>query len=157
MDRGDVPIPFDLDDFLPYRLAVAASHVSREFATLYREKFGISPAEWRILAHLSQTQKVSVRDIHRRVDMDKSKVSRAAARLEEAGLVEKLANRSDRRLVSLSLTTAGHDLVGRIIPMALAFQDRLIQRLGDVAPILTAGLDRLTEPEKPLQRPKKQA
>jgi len=145
MDRGDAPIPFDLNGFLPYRLAVAASQVSREFAALYRKKFGISPAEWRILAHLSQTEKVSVRDIHERVDMDKSKVSRAATRLEQAGLVEKLVNPGDRRLVSLSLTTAGHDLVARIIPVALAFQERLRLRLGEMAPDLAAGLDRLTE------------
>lgn len=157
MDRGDVPMTFDLDNFLPYRLAVAASHVSREFEALYRKEFGISNAEWRILAHLSQADKVSVRDIHKRVDMDKSKVSRAAARLEQAGLVEKLANRSDRRLVSLSLTTAGLDLVGRIMPMALAFQERLIQRLGDIAPLLASGLDRLAEPEDPVHKRKGQA
>ena len=157
MDRGDAPTTFDLDKFLPYQLAAAASHVSREFAALYREEFGISPAEWRILAHLSQTEKVSVRDIHDRVDMDKSKVSRAAARLEQAGLVEKLANRTDRRLISLSLTVAGQDLVARIMPLALAFQERLVQRLGDIAPLLTAGLDRLSGSEMPSGKIKDQA
>ena len=157
MDRGNVPMTFDLDKFLPYRLAVAASQVSREFEALYRKKFGISNAEWRILAHLSQTEKVSVRDIHERVDMEKSKVSRAATRLEQAGLVEKLTNRGDRRLVSLSLTSAGRALVSKIIPMALAFQERLIQKLGDLGPLLAAGLDRLTEPGKPEHDLKDQA
>ena len=157
MDRGDVPTTFDLNDFLPYRLAVASSQISREFAALYRKEFGISLAEWRILAHLSQTEKVSVRDIHERVDMDKSKVSRAAARLEQAGLLEKLTNRGDRRLVSLSLTAEGRALIGRIIPMALTFQEHLVKRLGDVAPGLNAGLDRLTEPDTPTHKGKAQA
>ena len=144
MTSGDPADMFKLDAFLPYRLAVAASHVSREFAALYQEQFGISLPEWRILAHLSQIEKVSVRDIHDRVDMDKSKVSRAAARLERAGLVEKLLNPEDRRLVSLSLTEEGRTLVGKIIPIALAFQERLIDRLGDAPEALVAGLDRLS-------------
>jgi len=136
---------FDLEGFLPYRLAAASSHVSREFAALYRDQFGLSLAEWRILAHLSQVREVSVRDIYDRVDMDKSKVSRAAASLEQAGLVEKLANLDDRRLVSLSLTEAGQNLIGKIIPLALAFQERLLSRLGKTASVLDEGLDRLTD------------
>ncbi len=102
---------FDLADFLPYQLAVAASRVSRQFAERYRAEFGLSIPEWRVLAHLSQSGSVSVREIHRRVDMDKSKVSRAAARLEAAGLVEKRTHGTDRRLLAMSLTRrrAGHD------------------------------------------------
>lgn len=145
MDTCDPATTFELDVFLPYRLAVASSHVSREFAALYRKEFGISIPEWRILAHLSQMDEASVRDIHERVDMDKSKVSRAAARLEQAGLVRKLANPDDRRLVALSLTPKGRNLICRIKPVALAFQERLHARLGDVAPALTAGLDRLID------------
>ena len=56
------------------------------FARRYGAESGISIPEWRVLAHLAEGGPVSVRDIHARVDMDKSKVSRAAARLEEAGL-----------------------------------------------------------------------
>lgn len=143
--RERPPLPaFDLEAFLPYRLAAAASHVSREFADLYREQFGLSLAEWRILAHLSQTKEVSIRDIYDRVDMDKSKVSRAATRLEQAGYVAKLENPSDRRLISLSLTEAGSDLTAKIIPLALSFQEKLLTRLGETAPLLDAGLERLS-------------
>lgn len=150
MSPGDQADLFDLDAFLPYRLAVASSHVSREFAALYQEEFGISLPEWRILAHLSQTDRVSVRDIHKRVDMDKSKVSRAAARLERAGLVEKLLNPYDRRLVSLSLTGDGRALIARIIPVALAFQEQLLARLDMDATVMVEGLDRLTQLEPKL-------
>ena len=38
--------------------------------------------EWRVIANLTQKEAVSVRDIFERVDMDKSKVSRAASRLD---------------------------------------------------------------------------
>lgn len=134
---------FELDRFLPYRLSVAAGRVSRRFARLYEAESGLSNPEWRVLAHLVQAGPVSVRDIHARVDMDKSKVSRAAARLEEAGLVQKLGHDTDRRLVALSLTPAGAALMDRLGAIAAVFQEELLAELGDSAPAFADALDRL--------------
>ena len=93
----------DLDSFLPYRLAVIAARVSKSMSVLYAEKFGISIAEWRVIAHLARSERVSVRDIHARVNLDKVKVSRAVSRLEEAGLVLKASNAADNRLLDITL------------------------------------------------------
>lgn len=131
---------FDLNGFLPYRLAVAAARVSRAFERRYAATAGLSVPEWRVLAHLSQEAEVSVREIEARVGMEKSKVSRAASRLEEQGLVTKLANPADRRLVSLSLTPEGRAVMARLIPIALAFQEDLRARLGPEAAAFEAGL-----------------
>ncbi|MDH3582249.1 MAG: MarR family winged helix-turn-helix transcriptional regulator [Hyphomicrobiales bacterium] len=136
---------FDLGAFLPYRLAVAASRVSRDFAERYREEFGLSIPEWRVLAHLSQDGAVSVRDIYERVDMDKSKVSRAASRLQRAGLVRKGTNPHDRRLVTLSLSRKGKQLMRRVAPVAAGFQSELEARLGDTLPGLEAALNELAQ------------
>lgn len=137
---------FDLSAFLPYQLAVASSRVSRDFAELYRAEFGLSIPEWRVLAHLAQSESVSVREIHARVDMDKSKVSRAAARLEAQGLIEKRENPGDRRLLDMRLTPKGHDLIARILPIALAYQDQVLARLGaDAEPFRRALLTLLEE------------
>lgn len=122
---------FDLNAFLPYQLAVAAAHVSRGFAELYRAEFGLSIPEWRVLAHLAQSGTVSVREIQARVDMDKSKVSRAAARLEAAGLIEKRAHGTDRRLLDMSLTPQGRALFARIVPIAKAYEAGVLARLAD--------------------------
>ena len=124
---------FDLNAFLPYQLAVLASRVSREFSTLYKQKFGISVAEWRVVAHLSQEGSVSVREIHRRVDMDKSKVSRAASRLESRGFVTKSANPEDGRLVSLALTGAGREMIAEMTPIAREFEASVLAELGEDA------------------------
>ncbi len=53
---------------------------------------------------------------------DRSKVSRAAARLAAAGYVSKEGDAGDRRLVSLSLTPRGRALMDAIVPRALAFE-----------------------------------
>ncbi len=136
----------DLSAFLPYQLAVAAARVSKQFSDRYRAEFGLSIPEWRVLAHLAGGDAVSVREIHARVDMDKSKVSRAAARLESAGLIEKRESAVDRRLLDMRLTAAGHELIGRIMPIADDFQSDLEARLGqDAAPFRRALLRLLEE------------
>ena len=121
---------FDLEGFLPYQLSVVASRISKAFSILYKQKFGISIAEWRVVAHLSQAGTVSVREIHERVDMDKSKVSRAAKRLELAGFVSKRADPDDGRLVSLSLTDKGDAMIKELTPLAIQFEQEVIKYLG---------------------------
>ena len=136
---------FDLSAFLPYQLAVAASRVSKAFADRYRAEFGLTIPEWRVLAHLAQSDQVSVREIHARVDMDKSKVSRAAARLEAQGLIEKRENPEDRRLLDMRLTAKGRELIARIVPIADAYQAQVLAQMGPEAPAFRAGLLRLLE------------
>jgi DNA-binding MarR family transcriptional regulator len=136
---------FDLSAFLPYQLAVASSRVSKAFADRYRAEFGLTIPEWRVLAHLAQSDQVSVREIHARVDMDKSKVSRAAARLESTGLIEKRENPGDRRLLDMRLTEKGRDLIARIVPIADAYQAEVLAKLAAEAPAFRTALLRLLE------------
>jgi DNA-binding MarR family transcriptional regulator len=131
---------FDLDAFLPYRLAVASQRVSAAFAEIYGSRHGLSRAEWRLLAHLASVDgPLSIREIFDRVAMDKPKVSRAASRLELMGLVEKGEHPGDRRLVALTLTERGRQVVADLLPLARDFETRLLERL---APDDRAALDR---------------
>lgn len=136
---------FQLSAFLPYQLAVAAGRVSKAFSERYRAEFGLSIPEWRVLAHLAGGDAVSVREIHARVDMDKSKVSRAAARLEQAGLIEKRGHAGDRRLLDMRLTAKGQELMARIVPIADAYQEELLAKLGAEAEPFRAALLRILE------------
>lgn len=134
---------FELDEFLPYRLNVAAARVSRRFAARYGSEAGLSIPEWRVLAHMNQSGTVSVRDIHVKVHLDKSMVSRAAARLEEAGYIRKSENQDDRRLVALELTDRGRELMQRLGRIAERFQNDLFTELGNDAEAMNRGLSRL--------------
>lgn len=140
-------MPFELDGFLPYRLSVAAAQISRRFAALYGAEAGINMPEWRVLAHLDRAGVVSVRDIHMRVHLDKSVISRAATRLEKAGLLRKSAHDGDRRLVALELTPQGQALMRRLGRMAARFQAQLARELGTDAEVLNRVLTRLTQPD----------
>lgn len=138
------PLPdFDLDRYLPYRFAVIATRLSTELSAQYREKYGISIAEWRVLVNLAYSDSASVRDIVQRVSMEKSKVSRAVTRMEEAGYLTKAVDGNDRRLLQLELTEKGSDLVRELVPLAQAYQRDLEAKLLDKVPGLQAALDEL--------------
>lgn len=136
---------FDLSQFLPYQLSSAAQAVSKAFADRYSQAYGLTIAEWRVLAHLHQADQVSVRDVHLMVGMDKPKVSRAAARLREKGYVNKGSNPGDGRLVKLSLTEKGHQVMEDLIPIALKFEAELLTMLGHRAGDLRESLTRLND------------
>lgn len=138
------PLPdFDLMRFTPYRMAVAAQILSEGLERQYRTRFGISIPEWRVLVHLGHSGDVSVRDIETRVAMEKSKVSRAATRLESAGYIVKRTNKADRRLLHLALTPKGRALMADLVPLALAFQAQIAAQLGPALAGFEAGLDSL--------------
>lgn len=153
MTRGpENPLPaetadFDLSRFLPYRLSLAAERTSAGLARLYRSEFGITNAEWRVLAHLADAGEVSVRDLERRVNLEKSKASRAATRLAAQGYVTKAGNVDDRRLISLSLSAEGRELMAQLIPLATEFQRRLESLLADDLARLEASLEILANEE----------
>lgn len=118
-----------LDRFLPYLVNTLGNRLSQELGDVYASRFGISIPEWRLIAHLSEHRNVSIREIFARVAMDKTKVSRAAARLELIGIVEKNVNPADRRLVELKLTDAGRALFEQIAPLALSYEAEVLSSL----------------------------
>ena len=120
-----MPTDFTLSDFLPYRLAVLAERVSRRLAAEYERSHDLTVAEWRVLAHLSRSGAVSVRDIQGCVNLEKPRVSRAVSRLEREGLVSKAPVDLDGRLVAISLTAKGRAIFADIVPMAHDLEDRL--------------------------------
>ena len=79
----DAAIPavpdFKLDEFLPYRLSVAANRVSRMFAHRYSQAFGLTIPEWRVLTIVGRSGTISPSGVGELTAMDKVKVSRAAA------------------------------------------------------------------------------
>ena len=124
---------FDLGEFLPYRLALISERVSRRLEVEYARSHGLSVAEWRVLVNLRHLGKASVRDIQMVTNLEKSRVSRAVGRLEDAGRVKKASSKTDARLVDIALTKKGHATLDAIIPLATMVEDRLLDGLTEEA------------------------
>ena len=120
---------FQLERFLPYRLSVLANLASRALARLYGERFGLSVAEWRVIAHLARAAPASANEVAARAAMDKVQVSRAVARLTAKELVERATDAADRRRSALRLTRRGQATHDAIVPLARGVEARLLAGL----------------------------
>jgi DNA-binding MarR family transcriptional regulator len=130
----------DLDRFVPYRLSVLTNRVSNAIARTYSERFGLSVAEWRVMAVLGQASGLSARDVARRTEMDKVQVSRAVASLVRRRHVQKQSDSSDGRVSRLALTAKGRAIYDEIVPHALELEEQFLAAL---MPDERASFDRL--------------
>lgn len=118
-----------LEDFLPYRLSILSNRVSRAIAARYAKTFDLTIPEWRIIAVLGRRPGLTAKEIAEATEMDKVAVSRAVARLVGAKRVQARADANDARRQILSLTSQGESMHGRIAPIALAAEEKLLTAL----------------------------
>ena len=138
----------DLEHFLPYRLSVLSNRVSGAIARVYSDRFGLGVTEWRVMAVVGRYPGLSAGEVAQRTAMDKVAVSRAVAGLVEAGRIERETHGDDRRRSVLRLSAAGRAVYDEIAPLALAFEQRLLDGMpADERDALFRLLDRLDELE----------
>jgi DNA-binding MarR family transcriptional regulator len=82
-----------------------------------------------VMAALGRFAPLTASDVGQRIVMDKVAVSRAVAGLMQRGLVERATDRVDRRCASLRLSARGRVMHGRIVPIALSYEERLYKVL----------------------------
>lgn len=119
----------NLDRFLPYRLSVLSNRVSGAIAKAYSDRFGLTIAEWRIMAVLGGTPALSAREVANRTAMDKVQVSRAVEGLVRARRVARSPDPGDGRVARLSLTTKGRAIYDEVVPLALHLEDVFLSAL----------------------------
>lgn len=142
----------DLAAFLPYRIAVLAESVSRGVAQVYARRFDLSREEWRVLAALGDAGEMKTQAALLTTTLDKMQVSRAVARLERKGFVERKEDAADRRNRILRLTAAGRAAYRRIEPMVLAREAFLLEALdADERRALDRMLEKLTRRARQLE------
>lgn len=143
----DLPAPaasatLALEHFLPYRLAVLSFRVSRGIARVYADRFGLTIPEWRVLAVLGRYPGISANEVAERSAMDKVMVSRAVARLLEAGLLKRRTDAADRRRSALALSPRGAAVYAEVVPQARALEADVLAVL---TPAEAAEFDRLLD------------
>lgn len=121
--------PFELTRFFPYRLAVLAERVSLAVSQVYADRFDLTRAEWRVLAALGANRRMAAKDVGPYSTLDKMQVSRAVARLEQAGRVTREEDAHDRRAKILRLTAAGMALYQKLAPLVAAREAFILDAL----------------------------
>lgn len=127
--RGAADAMIELGRFLPYRLAVLSSAISRGLGEVYGDRFHLTIADWRILANLGQAGALYAGELAERSNLDKPKVTRALQRMEAAGVIVRAVDLEDRRQARLSLTDKGRKMYGEVARIALAWETELMSPL----------------------------
>ena len=121
--------PLELERFLPYRLSILSNTISQGIADDYQKRYDLSVTEWRVMAVLARFDGLSAREVAERTAMDKVAVSRALARLVEAGRVNRETHNGDKRRSVLGLSEAGWKLHDEVAPMARAREREVLAKL----------------------------
>ena len=82
---------------------------------------GVTRPQWRVLARLKREPGLRQVELAERLDMEPITLCRIVDRLEEAGLVERQADPSDRRAWRLELTDKASPLVKKLRGLAHDF------------------------------------
>ena len=136
--------PLELEHFLPYRLSILSNTISQAIADDYQRRYDISVTEWRVMAVLARFDGLSAREVAERTAMDKVAVSRALARLVEAGRVSREIHDNDKRRSVLGLTEAGWAMHDEVAPMARVREREVLAKLdAEERAWLTRILDKL--------------
>ncbi|WP_191229222.1 MarR family winged helix-turn-helix transcriptional regulator [Aurantiacibacter xanthus] len=97
-------------NFMTFKLHMLGGHSERFAERYYRNLFGLSLTECRIIGITGSLDVVTFKDVCSMAHLEKSYASRIINRLVEAGLIEKKENEKDQRSIIISLTESGREL-----------------------------------------------
>jgi DNA-binding MarR family transcriptional regulator len=111
---------------------IALRAASRKLTAIYdaaMEPVGVGIAQFSLLRRIGRTQPVSLTELGRVAELDRSTVGRNVRVLERMGLVV-LVPGEDQREATVSLAEPGRDVLQRGAPLWDATQERVERALG---------------------------
>jgi len=97
------------------------SQVSRLFRRCFDQRarnIGVTRPQWQVLSLLKRQQGINQGGLAELLEVEPITLGRMIDRLQEAGLVERRADPTDRRAWRLHMTGKGDDLIESLIPHA---------------------------------------
>jgi DNA-binding MarR family transcriptional regulator len=136
--------PASVTDFLSSRVLRLSNTLGLYASRRYRDEFGITLPEWRVLSIVASGEPTTAREISRNLATDKGWVGLSAESLKKRGLVSGSPDERDGRRILLVLTDEGRKLHSAVLAVAQERQERLLKSLPQgSAEVLFACLDRL--------------
>ena len=132
-----------LAGYLPYLLRQADQALSAPFYGRLNVH-GVARSEWRVLAALHEKGELRVADLAIVALSPQPTVTNALRRLEERGLVVRVAGTDDKRQRLVSITPAGASLAATLVREASALQQDALSQVGDLSDLVNS-LKKLTE------------
>ena len=95
----------------------------------FEREVGLSAATWFLLTMLIDEDGISQGEVSHRFEVDPSRITRLAQRLEKEGLLSRERDREDNRVVRLRATKEGRRLIESRQERREGFEERIRQEL----------------------------
>ena len=129
---------------LPMMLHRTLDAVMPRFRRIFNE-FGLTEQQWRVLRVLSEFDRITLKRLAQLTLLPAPSLVGVIDRLQNAGLVDRRRSAADRRVVHVSATPAGRDVLQQLLPqVANAYADLKQTVPADVWSQLVAGLEGVT-------------
>src|SRR6266852_333996 len=121
------------DDSIGYWVSYAQRSFSSAFSEVLRthcieegKAYVITPPQWGILSFIAHEQEQTIGALAQRLGVDAPAVTNIVQRLEQSGLVERVRDREDQRVVKVSLSEEGQEIVRSLQPVVEVFNGQLL-------------------------------
>jgi DNA-binding MarR family transcriptional regulator len=119
-----------IEGLFTYRLHVLKKQTDRTMNQAFTDEIALTLTEARVLLSVGSFGTLSVSDLGKASNLDRSQASRATDILERKGLVEKTSSTTDGRGVVVTLTAKGKKTYTRAAAIAKARNDDILATLG---------------------------
>ena len=145
--------PDSVISFLTSRVLKLSNTLGLYSSRRYRDEFGLTLPEWRVLSVVAYSEPTTAREISRTLATDKGWIGLSADSLRRRGYVSGTPDKRDRRRTLLTLTEEGRKKHEAVLAVSTWRQERLMACLPDGAgDLFIECLDRLqAEAEKLLE------
>jgi len=123
--------PKSTADFLTSRLLILSNTLGLYSSRRYRDEFGVTLPEWRVLSIIAANEPTTARQVSRILATDKGWVSLSADKLKQRGFVVGTPDKRDARRTPLTLTKEGRKRHDAVLAVAQRRQERLAASLPD--------------------------
>jgi len=123
------PKALDLENHASAYLTWIANKISNSASKIYRNRFGVGVADWRIIALLAVEPWIPATRISEVIGFDKTIISRSVGFLQERGLVETRFHDNNYRRQFIALTKKGLALHDEIVDIAREREEFLLTEL----------------------------
>ena len=127
MVNNDATAPRFVDDYLLYLMARASHVVSSEFHSVLR-RAGVQVPVWRVLATLSGSPGETVSGLADACLLQQPTMTKLLDRMVRDGMVKRLPDARDRRVVRIQMTPRGESLVADLLVSAKKHEAEVLAR-----------------------------
>ncbi|OGI03531.1 MAG: hypothetical protein A2Y25_10800 [Candidatus Melainabacteria bacterium GWF2_37_15] len=117
---------YKIEETLDHTISTVVQLIKNSLFREFKAKnHNITPEQWGVLAKLHHEDGICQKQIADSLVKDKPTTTRILDLLEKKNLIIRISDDKDRRKFRVYLTQDGKNTVNELIPVAVAFQDRL--------------------------------